>query len=124
MAQETDRQKALRLLQDDVTGYGATRDAQEIRRDLLEAVEAMQQAGITLTGPTMLDPQNVTVELPLTYANMRAYIQRAGDFDLADISNSLLMLHHTELRRAQGGKRKGRGRKTRRTRKTRKTRRS
>lgn len=124
MSQETDRQKALRLLKDDVTGYGATRSAENVRADLLEAVNAMEQAGIVLRGPSMLDPQNVTQNLPLTYANMKAYIERADDSSLADISNSLLMLHRAELRRTQGGKRKGRGRKTRRTRKTRKTRRT
>lgn len=114
MAQETDRQKALRLLKDDVTGYGATRSAENIRADLLEAIQAMETAGITLRGPRFSDPQNRTRNLPLTYANMKAYIERAEERDLADISNSLLMLHEADLQRTQGGKRRGRGRKTRR----------
>ena len=124
MSQETDRQKALRLLQDDVTGYGARRrggNAQElrnkIREDLTAAVEAMQQAGILLIGPRYIDPQNGSRTIPHTYTTLKAKIQQAEISELMDISNSLLRLHLDELQRTQGGRRKRRAKKTRRTRK-------
>ena len=118
MSQETDLQKALRLLQDDVTGYGARRrggNEQEfrnkIREDLTDAVEAMQQAGIVLRGPSTIDPQNSSRTIRHTYATLKAKIQQAEISELRDISNSLLMLHF------QGGRRKPRVKKSRRTRK-------
>lgn len=121
MTQETDRQKAFRLLQDHVTGYGAPPSAENIRADLLEAIEAMQQAGIVLRGPSTIDPQNLSRTIPHTYATLKAKIEQANINELMDISNSLRMLHDRELRGIQGGRRKRRAKKTRRTRKQRRT---
>lgn len=114
MTQENDRQKAFRLLQDDKTGYGAPPSAENIRADLLEAIEAMQQAGIVLRGPSTIDPQNLSRTIRHTYATLKAKIQQAEISELRDISNSLLMLH---FQGTQGGRRKPRVKKSRRTRK-------